>query len=115
MPKLRKMDLIDRFTGLRKSQDKKMEASKEKNGQVHPGISETGLITVRRVSEFNSSITVISTKECGPWIRSMVKAHTGDLTVVSSEENTQAIGLRTRSTAEVHSSSKTQTGTMDTG
>ena len=30
-------------------------------------------------------------------------------------ENTLAIGLKTRSTAEVLSSSKTQTGTMDTG
>lgn len=79
MLKHKRMDLIDQSTGLRKSQDKKMEASRERSGHPLRGISVTGLITARRALVSSSSRMETSMKACGQWIRSMGKALTGDL------------------------------------
>ena len=75
----------------------------------------TGETTARKASVFNSTRTVTNTRVCGPWIKSMVKAPTGEMRIPSSEENTLEIGLKTKNMEEVHSSLKTLTDTMDIG
>ena len=114
-PKLRKTDHIDLYTGLRRSQDKKMEALKEKCGRVLQDILATGEITAKKASVSNSTRTAINTKECGPWIRNTVREPTGEMTLESYVVNTQATGSKTRSTAVEPSSSRIVTDMMDIG
>ena len=83
MPKLRKTDHIEVCTGLRRSQDKKMEASKERCGLGHPGILVTGEIIVKKDLEYSSIRMETSMKVCGLWIRSMGKVHTGEMILIS--------------------------------
>jgi hypothetical protein len=104
MQKLRKMDHIEVYTGLRRSQSKKMAALKAKCGKRPQDILVIGGITARRVSVFNSIKMEINMKECGQWTRSMARAHTGEMRMESSEENTPEIGSKIRSMVVVPSS-----------
>ena len=83
MRKLRKMVLIEVYTGSRKRIDKKMELLKEKSGLTVPGTSVTGETTARKASVSNSTKMVINMKECGQWIKNMDKELTGDSTGAS--------------------------------
>ena len=115
MPRRRKTDPIEVCTGSKKRTSKKTAASRVKSGLPQAAILVTGATTAKRDSAFNSTKMEISTKACGPWTRSTDKEPTGDLMLANFAENTQATGLKIRSTAEAPSSSKTATGTMDTG
>jgi len=115
MLRLRRTDLTDLSTGLRKSQSRRMELSKEKNGRAHPAILEIGEIIARKDLVSNSILKEINMKVCGQWIKNMAKEHTGDMKLVNSEENIQVIGLKTKSTEEEHSSLRTVIVMMDTG
>ena len=114
-PKPKRTDLIDPSTGSRRSQDKRTVPSKENCGQSLLGTSVTGETTVRKDSVFSSTRMATSTKECGPWTKNMVKALTGETKTLSSGENILEIGLKTKSTEEVPSFSRTLTDTTDTG
>lgn len=92
-----------------------MEVLKEKCGQDLPGTLVTGEITARKVSVFNFIKMVTNTKECGLWIRNMVKVPIGETILASWEENIPETGLKTRSMEEVPSSSRTVIDTMDIG
>ena len=92
-----------------------MEVSKEKCGRAHQDISAIGETIAKKDSVFNSTRTETNMKVCGPWIKNMVKALTGEMMEESSEENTQEIGLKTKSMEEELSTSKIVTGTMDIG
>jgi hypothetical protein len=113
--KPRKTVLIAQSTGLRRSRDKKTEASRERNGCMHPDTSETGRRTRKTVSAFNSTITATSTKDCGKETNAMGRELTGVTRQGSFVVSTRATGMKTRSTAEVLSSTKTGTDTTDTG
>jgi len=115
MPRHKRMDLIEVFTGLKRSQNKKMDQLKEKCGLNHLDILVTGETIARKDSVFNSTRMEISMKECGLWIKNMVKALTGETKIASLEENTQVTGLKIRSMEEAPSSSKIAIDTMDIG
>jgi hypothetical protein len=115
MPRLRRTVLIDLSTGLRKSQNRRMELLKEKCGKAHPDILEIGEITAKKDSVSNSTLKEINTKVCGQWIKNMAKEHTGDMNMASLEENIPVIGSKIRSTEEVHSSLRTVIVMMDIG
>ena len=115
MPRLRRTDLIDLSTGLRKSQSRRMELSKEKSGKAHPAILEIGEIIARRDSVSSFILKEINTKVCGQWIKNMAKELTGDMKLVNSEENIQVIGLKTKSTEEEHFSLRTVIVMTDIG
>lgn len=83
MQKLKRMDLIEVCTGLRKSQNKRMVVSKEKCGKKLQDISETGETTVKKDLVFNSIRMVINMKECGQWTKNMVKALIGEMSQAS--------------------------------
>ena len=74
---------IDQYTGLKRSQDKKMEASKERCGLALPDILVIGETTAKKVLVFSFTKITTNTKACGPWIRNMDKEHTGEMTVAS--------------------------------
>ena len=78
MQKLKRMGHIEVCTGLRRSQDKKMVASKVRFGKKPQDILVIGEITARRVSASNSIKMEINTKECGQWIKNMDKVLIGD-------------------------------------
>ena len=65
MLKLRKMDLTEAYTGLKRSHDKKMAASKARCGRKLLAILVTGETIAKKVSVFNSTKMVTSTKVCG--------------------------------------------------
>jgi len=115
MLRLKRMDLIDPFTGSKRSQDKKMVQLKENFGQNPRDISAIGEITAKKDSVFNSIKMVTNMKVCGLWIKSMAKVHFGEMKTPNFEESTQVIGLKTKSMEEVHSFLKTQIDTMVTG
>ena len=60
-----------------------MEASKEKNGSMLQGISETGRIIAKKASEFNTTKMETSTKVCGEETKDMVKVPTGGMKMES--------------------------------
>jgi hypothetical protein len=92
-----------------------MEASRVRNGSIHQGTLEIGRITARKVSVFSSTKTVISMKACGLLTADTDKALIGGMKVVNLEENTLEIGFRIRNMVEAHSSTRTETDTMDSG
>ena len=109
------MDLIEVSTGLKKSQDKRMVASKEKCGKKHQDTSEIGETIAKRASVFNSIRMVINMKVCGLWTKNMGKVPTGETNQVNLEENILVIGSKTKSMVEEHSSLKTATDMMVIG
>ena len=106
MQRLRKTVHTEVYIGSRKSNDKKMVASKARSGNPPLAISVTGETTARKVLVFNFTKMATSTKVCGPWTKSTVKAPTGEMKTPSSGENTLVIGLKTKSMEEAHSSSR---------
>jgi len=104
MLKLKRMGHIEVYTGLKRSQNKKTVALREKCGKRPLDILVIGEITARRVSVSNSIKMEINMKECGQWTRSMARAHTGEMRMESSEENTPEIGSKIRSMVVVPSS-----------
>jgi hypothetical protein len=98
MQKLRKMVLIEVFTGLKRSQSKKMAVLKEKCGKKLQDILVIGEITAKRVSVFNSIKMEINMKACGQWIKNMVRVLTGEMKLESLEGNIQEIGSKIKST-----------------
>jgi len=115
MLKHKRMDLIEVYTGSKRSQDKKMDLLKVKFGPNHQGILVTGEITARKDSVYNSIRTVISMKECGQWTRNMVKVLTGEMKIANLEENIPEIGSKIKSMVEVPSSLRIVIDTMVTG
>ena len=67
----------DPSTGSKRSQDKKMEASRERCGKKLVDILVTGEITARKASAYNSTRMVTNTRVCGLWTKSTVKVPTG--------------------------------------
>ena len=67
------------------------------------------------VSAFNSTITATSTKDCGKETSAMGRELIGATRPGSFVVSTRATGMKTRSTAEVLSSTRTGTDTTDTG
>lgn len=102
-------------TGSKRRIDKRMEVSKEKNGQVLQDISVIGEITVKKDLVYNSTRMAISMRECGLWIKSTDKVHIGALTEINLDVNIQVIGSRIRNMEEEHSSLKITIDTMDIG
>lgn len=94
---------IGQFIGSIRSQNKKMEHSKEKCGKMPLDTSAIGETIARKVSVYNSTKMAINMKACGPWIRSMVRALIGEVKAPSYAGSTQGIGSRIRSMAEGHS------------
>lgn len=92
-----------------------MEASRERNGNMHPVILEIGKIIRRMVSESNTITKVINTRVSGSAIRDTDRALTGEMRVANCVVNTQEIGLRIKSTEEGHSSTRMAIVTMATG
>jgi hypothetical protein len=88
---------------------------KEKCGKMHQDILVIGEIIAKKVSEFSFIRMVINMKVCGPWIRSMGRGLIGEVKVRNYEENIQEIGLKIKSTEEVHSFLKTVIVMMDIG
>jgi hypothetical protein len=88
---------------------------KEKCGKMHPDILVTGEIIVRKVLVFSFIRMVINMKACGLWIKNMGKELIGEVKVQNYEENIQEIGLKIKSTVEVHFFLKTVIVTMDIG
>ena len=83
MQKLRKMDLTGVSIGSKRSQDKKMEASKVRSGPGPTDTLVTGETTARRALVSNSTRTETSTRACGPWTRNMVRVPTGGMSRAS--------------------------------
>jgi hypothetical protein len=92
-----------------------MEALKEKCGLAHQDILVTGEITARKDSVSNFIRTVISTKVCGLWTKSMVKVLIGGMTLINSEESILEIGSKIKNMEEELSFSKIVIDTMDIG
>jgi site-specific recombinase XerC len=67
------------------------------------------------VSAFNSITMATSTKDCGKETSAMVRELTGAMKLESFVVSTQETGMKTRSMAEVLSSTRTGTDTTDTG
>jgi hypothetical protein len=83
MLKLKKMDLTDRYTGLKKRINKKMVQLKVKYGKKPRDISVIGEIIVKKDSEFNFIQMATNMKECGLWIENMVKELIGEMKAVN--------------------------------
>jgi hypothetical protein len=109
------MVLTDRFTGSRRSRDRRMAASRERSGNMLPVTSVTGRTTRRTDSVFTSTRMEISMKASGREISAMVKEPTGEMREANSVVNILEIGSRTRSMAEVLSSTKTVIAMTATG
>ena len=101
--------------GSRKSNDKKMAASREKSGSRLHATSVTGEITARKASESSSIRMATNTKACGSAIKDTARELTGRTRAANSVESTPATGMKTRNMAEVPSSTRVETGTMATG
>jgi hypothetical protein len=109
------MVLTDPFSGSRRSRDRRMEASRERNGNTLHDTSGTGKITRKTDSVFTSTRMEISMKGFGKETSAMARAHIGGTRQGSFVVNTQGTGSKTRSTAEALSSTRTRTATMATG
>jgi len=81
MLKRRRMDLIGRFIGLKKSQGKRMEVSKERCGRRQAGILEIGEIIARKDLVFSFILMEINMRGCGLWTKSTDKVLTGAVKV----------------------------------
>ena len=115
MLKHKRMVPIEVSTGSRKSQNKRMEVLKVRCGKKLPGTLVTGETIVRKASEFSSTRTETSTKECGRWTKNMGRVPTGEVRIANSGESTLAIGSKIKSTVEELSSSKTVIDMMGIG
>ena len=115
MLKHKRMVLIEVYTGLRRSLDKKMDQLREKCGQDHQDILVIGEIIVKKDLVFNFIKIVTNMKVCGLWIKNTDKELIGEWMVVNLEENILVIGLRIKSMVEGHSSSKIVIDMMVTG
>jgi hypothetical protein len=105
----------DLFSGSRRSRDRRMEASRARNGNTLHDTSEIGKITRKTDSVFTSTRMEISMKGFGKETSAMARAPIGGTRQASFVVNTQGTGSKTRSTAEVLSSTRTGTDTTDTG
>jgi hypothetical protein len=105
----------DPFSGSRRSRDRRMEASRERNGSTLHDISETGKITRKTDSVFTSTRMEISMRGFGKETSVMARAPIGGTRQENSVVNTQGTGLKTRSTAEALSSTRMRTDTTATG
>jgi hypothetical protein len=115
MLRLRRTELTGLHTGSQRRKSKKMALLREKNGSTHPATSAIGATTVRKASVSNTTKMVISTKECGRLISATARELTGASRQKNCVVNTLVTGLKTRSTAVVHSSTKMKIATMATG
>ena len=113
--KPRKMVLIAQYTGLRRSRDKKMEASRERNGCTHPDTLVTGRKTRKTVSAFNSTIMATSTKDCGKETSATGRELTGAMKLANCVASIQVTGTKIRNTVAALSSIRTATDTTATG
>lgn len=113
--KLKRMDHIEVFTGLKRRKDKKMGLSKVKSGNSQAGILGTGEIMEKKDLELCSSQMEINMKECGIQIKDMGKELTGELREESLGENTLGIGLKIKNMEEELFSLKMETDMMDIG
>ena len=109
------MGLIALFTGSRRSKDKRMEASKERNGNMLRGTLAIGRTIRRMASEFSSTKMATSMRVFGKEIKDTVRELTGAMRTASSAESTQVIGLKIRNMEEVLSSIRMEIGMTATG
>ena len=92
-----------------------MEALRVRSGNMLQGILEIGKTTRKTVSAFSSTKMAISMKACGSMINDMAKALIGAMKVESSVVNTLETGMKIRSMAEEHSSTRMEIVTTATG
>ena len=109
------MALTDPSTGLRRSRDKKMEASRARNGSMPLATLAIGRTIRKTVSAYTSTRTGISMRGFGKETSVMVREHIGETKAASFVANTPEIGSRIRSMAEAPSSTRTETVMMATG
>ena len=79
MPRPKRMGHTGLFTGSRRRQDKKTEASKVRNGRAALGISVIGGTTARKASESSSIKMGTSMRACGCATGDMVRVPTGEM------------------------------------
>ena len=77
------MVLIELFTGSKRSQSRRTAPSRVKCGRSPVGILVTGETIAKKVSVFNSTKMVISTKVCGLSTRSTARVTTGEMKMVN--------------------------------
>ena len=106
--RLKRMELIGQFTGLRRSRGKKMEVLKEKSGNTLPDISAIGKIIRRTASVFISIRTAISMRVFGKETNAMVRVPIGEMRLENCAVNIQETGMKTRNMEEALSSTKTE-------
>ena len=107
--RLKRMELIGQFTGLRRSRGKKMEVLKEKSGNTLPDISAIGKIIRRTASVFISIRTAISMRVFGKETNAMVRVPIGEMRLENCAVNIQETGMKTRNMEEALSSIRTET------
>lgn len=90
----------------RRSKGRRMEASRERSGNMLQGTLATGKTTRKMALVSNSTKTETSMKGSGSEINVMVKVHTGVTRMASSVVNIQVTGLMIRNMVEVLSSTK---------
>ena len=78
----------------RKNKDKKTAQSRVKHGKLPVGTLAIGKTTAKRVSAFNSTRTLTSTKACGRKTSVMVRERSGATRTASYAGSTQATGSR---------------------
>ena len=109
------MDLIELFSGFKNKRLRRTALSKVTSGLDQLSTLVTGVITANKDLVFNTIRAVINTKACGHLINVTVKVPSGVWKTKNLDVNIQAIGSRTRSTAEAHFSIRMATDTTDTG
>jgi len=109
------MEPTDLCIGSRKKRSRRTAQLKAKNGKTPHATLETGEITVKRDSGFNTLKTATSTKECGRSTKSMAREHTGALRTKNCVVSTLATGLKTKNTAEAPFSIKMEIVTTAIG
>ena len=77
------MDLIEVYTGLKRSQNKRMGQLKVKYGLNHLDILVIGETIAKKDLVFSSTKTEINTKECGLWTKNMDKVLTGEMKIIN--------------------------------
>lgn len=115
MLKHKKTAHTEAFIGLRKRSDRKMEVSKENHGRLLRVILVTGAIIAKKVSESNIVKMVTSMRACGLLTRDTVRELIGEQKAVNSGESILEIGLKIKSTAEAHFSTKIKIDMMVIG
>lgn len=116
MSKLRKMDRIAQFTGLKSDQLEKTELSGEKSGKCQIVTSAIGSIIKSKALEYKFIETAINIKECGVATSAMVKELIGKIKeIINFAVNTLGTGMKGCDMGEEHFSSRMEIVMMGIG